>query len=505
MKFKKYLIFSALGAYSLVFFSTPSFSQSDSKKKHPAIEEYLDADINMIGWVDINKLDIEHTQKVLESMTAGPQPTVEMDMAKTIHRSLQDAKLEKVYILGGMSAILGDTSSIAAVLPCTNPSEIVQKLRGNQVLAKMVFHETPSAVLVAANKQSIDKILKAVDKPSDAMQTAITNAEGIHGIAIAPPPSFFQTVLQMAPKGELSDSIGGIFQSLSDLQWMTLTQKAEKQMPIVDSAFKTADSASKFASMANEMLQATVSSSQPIKLFVAKKKHVGIPEVAIAETLPKLLSKARQSAGDQQSANNMKQIGLAFHNFASVANAFPPQALTNKDGNRLLSWRVLLLPYIDQSDLYNQFHLDEPWDSPHNKDLIDKMPNAYVSPVAGEGKPLEKGHTRYVTPLTENSALGKPGEAIFFQHVLDGTSNTIWLVEAAPEHSVIWTKPDDMEIDSDDPLAKIIMKGSKHFRAGFLDGSVRNISTDIAKEIVNALFSVNGGEVIDTDALQSKP
>ena len=505
MKFQKCLICSAIVAYAFFSFSSPSFAQTYVKKKHPAIEEYLDAEINIIGWVDIKKLDIDHTQKVLESMTAGSLLTFAMDAAKSIYKSLQDAKVEKVYFLGGMSAILGDTTSIAVVLPCTNPSEIAKKLRGNQVLANLLFHETPTAVLVAATKQSIDKLLKAVDKPSDAMQTAIANSEGIHGIAIAPPPSFFQTVVQMAPKGEVSDSMSGIFQSLSDLQWMTLTQKAERQVPVVDSAFKTADSASKFASMANSMLQAKASSSEPIKLFVADKKHVGIPEAAIAETLPILFAKARQDAGSQLSANNMKQIGLAFHNFASVANSFPPQALADKNGNRLLSWRVLLLPYIDQSDLYNKFHLDEPWDSAHNKALIDKMPNVYVSPVAGEGKPLKKGHTRYVSPITKNSALGTPGEAMFFQHVLDGTSNTIWLVEAAPEHSVIWTKPEDMEIDSADPLAKIISEGTKQFTAGFLDGSVRSISTKTTKDIANALFSVNGGEVIDSDALNPMP
>ncbi len=505
MKFQKCLICSAIVAYSLFSFSSPSFAQTYGKKKHPAIEEYLDADVNMIGWVDINKLDIEQIQSVLESLTARPLPPQEMEMAKSIRKLLNEAKIEKAYFLGGMSAILGDATSIAAVLPCKKPAEIAKKLRSNQVLANLVFHETPTAVLVAANKQGIEKILKAVDKPSVAMQTAIANSEGIHGLAIAPPPAFFQTVLQMIPKGEASESMGAILQHLSDLQWMTMTEKAAGQNPVVDSAFKTTDSASKFASVANGMLQAAVSSSEPIQLFIAENEHVGIPESAIGETLPKLLSKARESAGSQLSMNNMKQIGLAFHNFASVANSFPPQALADKNGNRLLSWRVLLLPYIDQSDLYNKFHLDEPWDSAHNKALIDQMPNVYVSPVAGEGKPLEKGHTRYVSPITKNSALGTPSEALFFQHVLDGTSNTIWLVEAAPEHSVIWTKPEDMEIDSADPLAKIISEGTKRFPAGFLDGSVRSISATITKELANALISVNGGELIDSDALNPKP
>ena len=68
-----------------------------------------------------------------------------------------------------------------------------------------------------------------------------------------------------------------------------------------------------------------------------------------------------------QCVNNLKQLGLAFHNYLSANNAFPKAAITDKQGKPLLSWRVAILPYIDQRDLYNKFKLDKPWDSPHNK------------------------------------------------------------------------------------------------------------------------------------------
>src|SRR5262245_36590716 len=79
---------------------------------------------------------------------------------------------------------------------------------------------------------------------------------------------------------------------------------------------------------------------------------------------------ARGSAQRIQCANNLKQIGLALHNFEAVHSALPPQAIVDEEGEPLLSWRVAILPYIGEQALYDEFHLDEPWDSEHNLALL---------------------------------------------------------------------------------------------------------------------------------------
>ena len=142
----------------------------------------------------------------------------------------------------------------------------------------------------------------------------------------------------------------------------------------------------------------------------------------------------------RQSINNMKMIMLAMHNYHDANKRFPPAYKADKEGKPLLSWRVLILPMIEQADLYNQFHLDEPWDSENNKKLIAKMPAEYRSPnsKAGEGK------TNYLTVRGENTVFpGKQGVRI--ADITDGTSFTIAIVEASDEKAVIWTKPDDFE------------------------------------------------------------
>jgi RNA polymerase sigma factor (sigma-70 family) len=77
---------------------------------------------------------------------------------------------------------------------------------------------------------------------------------------------------------------------------------------------------------------------------------------------------------------NLKKLALAMHNYSDVYGHMPPPALTDKDGKALLSWRVELLPFLDQNELYQQFHREEPWDSPHNKKLLSKMPTVFAPP-----------------------------------------------------------------------------------------------------------------------------
>src|SRR5262249_20216865 len=125
----------------------------------------------------------------------------------------------------------------------------------------------------------------------------------------------------------------------------------------------------------------------------------------------------------------------------------PPRAIFDDQGKPLLSWRVQILPFLDQEELYQQFRLDEPWDSEHNKPLIDKMPNVFSDPRFD----LPPGKTVYQAVVGPGTAFdGRQG--LKPAQIIDGTSNTIGVVEVGPEHAVPWTKPVDWEFDQDHPL-----------------------------------------------------
>jgi hypothetical protein len=216
-----------------------------------------------------------------------------------------------------------------------------------------------------------------------------------------------------------------------------------------------------------------------------------VDPATVAPTLVDAVRQMRKSAGRAQSANNLKQIVLAMHNYHSTYNNLPPAAIFGKDGKPLLSWRVIILPYIEQDDLYKQFHLDEPWDSDHNKKLLAQMPPVYAAPG-------RKGatDTHYQVFVGKGAAFeGKNG--LPFASFTDGTSNTILVVEAA--HAAPWTRPEDLPFDPAKPLPKLGGLFPGGFHAALADGSVRFVSDKITPQTLRSAITRNGGEVLGPD------
>ncbi|WP_435018032.1 DUF1559 domain-containing protein [Tundrisphaera sp. TA3] len=215
--------------------------------------------------------------------------------------------------------------------------------------------------------------------------------------------------------------------------------------------------------------------------------------VAVALLLPAVQA-SREAARRAQSTNNFKQIGLALHNYESTNGHFPAAAITSKDGKPLLSWRVAILPYLDQADLYNQFHLDEPWDSEHNKTLIPRMPTVFLNPSTPNPVP---GETHYLAFTGPHAAFSdKPNPIASF---LDGTSNTLMVADSTK--GVPWSKPEEMQFDIN-AQPSLFGAGSPHpggFSALFADGSVRFLLNKINPVTFKALISRDGGEIISRD------
>ncbi len=206
------------------------------------------------------------------------------------------------------------------------------------------------------------------------------------------------------------------------------------------------------------------------------------------------VQKTREAAGRVQSMNNLKQMSLAMINLAdSNQGVMPAAAICSKEGKPLLSWRVAILPYIEQQDLYKQFHLDEPWDSEHNKKLLAKMPKIYLSPNGEPGGTM----THYRVFHGPGAAFeGKEGVK-FPASFTDGTSNTILIVEA--QDAAPWTKPDELSFDPKKDVPPLGINGNPYFLAALADGSVRTIQKTISKETLKAAITRNGGEVLGGD------
>ena len=171
--------------------------------------------------------------------------------------------------------------------------------------------------------------------------------------------------------------------------------------------------------------------------------------VGVGLMLP-AVQKVRESAARISSANNLKQIGLAVHNYHDTYGHMPPAAICDKNGKPLLSWRRRLLPFVEQNALYQQFKLDEPWDSQHNIKLSRTMVKVYMHPQAPAS--AEVGLSHYRLFHGKDAMFDLKAKNRNLATVADGLSNTWMVVEAA--EGVPWTKPDDFEYDAKKPLPK---------------------------------------------------
>ncbi|MFN9373618.1 MAG: DUF1559 domain-containing protein [Planctomycetaceae bacterium] len=219
-----------------------------------------------------------------------------------------------------------------------------------------------------------------------------------------------------------------------------------------------------------------------------------------------------------QSKNNLKQIALAMHNYHDTYGQFPPAVVNGPDGKPWHSWRVLILPFLEGNEVYNQYRFDEPWDGPNNRKLLSQMPKVYSDPIHGENNEF---HTHYVVPTgddvmflgegvemadkNDRSAFGK---GLGMRTVTDGTSNTILVVPATPEEKIPWMKPEDFEVGvtiadvgkKDSIPTPYAMGSGKGAPVAFADGSVRTLTDAVTGEVLLALLTRAGGEVIDNAA-----
>jgi uncharacterized protein (TIGR03067 family) len=181
---------------------------------------------------------------------------------------------------------------------------------------------------------------------------------------------------------------------------------------------------------------------------------------------------AKAARAQLQSIKNLQKIGLAMHSFHDVHHHFPPTALYG-NGKPLLSWRVVILPFLGEEELYKEFKLEEPWDSPHNRKLLAKIPKVYAFPI---------------------EALQKDGRTLY--RALAG------MVAEAGE-PVPWTQPEELVYEPGKPLPKLARIFPDRFHVLMRDGSVHAVKKDgFDEEKMRALLLFNEGKTTDIDELK---
>lgn len=208
-----------------------------------------------------------------------------------------------------------------------------------------------------------------------------------------------------------------------------------------------------------------------------------------------------------KSRNNVKTIMLALHIYHEKHGTFPPAALYGKNntgGKFPHSWRVALLPYIDQQKLYDSYHFDEPWDSPANMDVMAKMPAQYRAP----GEERKNLHTSYVVlvgNLVDNNSEPAKLQSMFSSKqgvkmpmIRDGLSNTLAIAEVKLDgkQAIQWTEPKDLTYDPAGELPKLGGLYPDGFYIGAADGAALFINSNTKPTTIKAMVSPAGSDVI---------
>ncbi|HJZ93068.1 MAG TPA: DUF1559 domain-containing protein [Gemmataceae bacterium] len=474
---------------------------------------FIDEHTLIVARVDISRIDLDTVLKLFVAVSGqdavGEDPAGIKGWVKEFVRSGG----RDVFVTYGSA----DFPNLPAlIVPAPADAKARETLTG---LVRAIFKENGKdaesihlhGCLCVGTKDAL-AVLRA-RKPADRpdLKAAIeAGRNGVVQLAFAMSADARKIHEQVAPTLPAELGGGGIQKITRGMKWMAITVASGPKMPakwVTEAAspeaaqdLKAIEARAQKVALA-QLLKAEGQSDielqrKVLELFAFKTTVEGSTLTTEWDLAPAILGAVKLPQGPPadrvRSANNLKQLMLALHNYHDAYDHFPTD-IRDKDGKPLLSWRVRILPYVEHEGLYRQFKLNEPWDSEHNKKLIAKMPKVFRSPRQAD---TLKDQTTYLAPLGPGFIWDDP-KGVKISQITDGTSNTIALVEADDDRAVVWTRPADLVIDSKDPTAGLLGHYGEGFHAAIADGSVRFIRKSIAPMSLWAMFTRAGGEVIN--------
>lgn len=201
----------------------------------------------------------------------------------------------------------------------------------------------------------------------------------------------------------------------------------------------------------------------------------------------------RNAVARTGTGSKLKQVYDALELYANDNNGkYPPPFTKNAQGSPLLSWRVLILPYIEQQNLFNKFNQNEPWDGPTNKPLLSYMPKIYAS--SGNSEVTTAYKTTFFAPVAKETVFS-PAGTVSKNAISDGLSNTILIADVDDDFATEWSRPVDLNVNSQNPALGLTNSNPAGFMALFCDGSVK-VAPNRSLPNIWAMFTIGGGEQV---------
>jgi hypothetical protein len=478
-----------------------------------AIAPFLESGRISLAHIDLTRIDIaavsDSFAKLMPDAAAEAEPV--RVAAQRVHQSLQKAGVKDLYVLVSLSDLPQEGPAI--VIPNSAsidikaleealswaPNRKPEAIRGSVVVAspgvitklkqlKPADHPELAEAFRAAGNKAFEVVVTLSDddrRVIEEMQpelpaqigggpsTIVTHGLTWLAVGIDPPP---RTSLNITVQSKDATAAAALHAKLAELQPIAGKLAGGQGNPELE-----------------KLLAALLPQIKGSQLVLNVESADAILDAA-ADAIRPAINAARTNARRTQSMNNMKQIGLAMHIFHDSSKHFPSGATFDAAGKPLLSWRVQILPYLDQKALYDKFHLNEPWDSEHNRALIAEMPAVFKSP----GSKQEQGQTVYREMTGEHTAF-PPKNGVEIKQITDGTSNTVLVLEVDDQHAVPWTKPEGIPFQKENPVAGLAGQSAEGFLTLFGDGSVRFIAAKTAADVWQKLLMIDDGQPLPAD------
>lgn len=513
-----------ISAVLVLLVSPAILTAQESTPIPPVVQRQIDDETLVVVRFDLAQPGVENLAAFLADL---PDPTRRFglrtgDLYAFLH-ALQALKKAHPEQLGSAFAIISTrdlpAESLALVVPASGNDAVRQAVAASlKKSGKGSVDITSDGVVYWTGKPR--PASPASDKPPRAEFAAALNAIATSHIqlVLSPGPNARRVFHEFWP--ELPQVLGGgSGQALAQgLQWIALgitpTDKPEFHFIVQGSDESSTATAAKVlqaglkqlasegtARMIGANIDNLVELLKPIRkenrLIIAIDEKNGNQMTLFNKVAAPLITQMQRNGLISNTVNNLKTLMLAMHNYHDVHGAFPAPARLSPDGKPLLSWRVELLPYLDASALYQEFHLNEPWDSEHNRKLIIRMPDVFHSlNISSRQRP--QGMTTYLGLSGEKCLFAGP-DAKKIRQITDGTSNTIGIVDANSDQAVPWTQPTDLNVDMANPLRWLDGQPEGSFRSAFCDGSVRLIRYTLKPETLRRLFQINDGQPIEEE------
>jgi WD40 repeat protein len=494
-----------------LFYGAPLVADEPTRaaeNRAKAIVPFCDERTGAVVRVDLQKLDRDKVVDTIAKFTSQERAAVARDMGG-FRRALEAFKAaggKELFVVFSLADMPHPGLLVVPLYPGAD-ADALQRT-GQQLGMGGEIVRLHNA-LVTGDPGTLARVKNLKAKPSPALSKAFAAAgDTTAQVVLLPGALDPQVTEQMA--ASLPGELGQLTKSVltSGIPWIAvgaeLTPQARLHLVIQAPDARAADGLSKSAALQLERL-ADGNLLRPLNpnfhLLIpgltprveGDRLVLDVDEPTLVAVLVPVFGKMRAGAGQAQAANHLRHIAVAMHNYHATYNAFPPHASYDANGKALLSWRVHLLPYLEQQQLYQQFHLNEPWDSDHNRKLISKMPELYGDP----GSPLSReGKAVFVVPVGKETIFQGGAKGTPMVDIPDGTSNTILVLEVPAERAVTWTKPEDLNVSAQDPLPGLLGRGRPSIPVAFADGSLRVVLPVVSPRSVWAMLTRNGGEVL---------